>query len=234
MRVSSLLRRRDAAIGETTGYSAGRVSPLTLGFVVAAHAAAVAAALSYNLQAERAVPPPPLIVQTLDLTPPPPPPAQAEAAPPTAPEIYAPTPRFVLPQPPPPMPVTVVPDVPPAVAAAPQPQPAPTPAPPRPPAPPAPVQVAGGDLSSTMIEGNPPRYPIESRRKREQGTVVLALVLGTDGKVSDIRVTQSSGHSRLDAAALSAVRKWRWSPTLRDGTPVLVRGTVEIPFVLVG
>lgn len=132
------------------------------------------------------------------------------------------------------MPVAVVPDVAPAVTAAPQVPPAPAPAPPRPAAPPAPAQVAGGDLSSTMIEGNPPRYPIESRRKREQGTVVLALVLGTDGKVADIRVTQSSGHARLDAAALSAVRKWRWSPTLRDGTPVLVRGTVEIPFVLVG
>lgn len=83
-----------------------------------------------------------------------------------------------------------------------------------------------------MISGGPPRYPVESRRRKEQGTVELNLVLGLDGKVETISVAHSSGFARLDQAALDAVRRWRWAPTLRDGSPVKVRGTVEIPFVL--
>lgn len=120
----------------------------------------------------------------------------------------------------------------------------PAPSPPRPvviPGPPVETPRAAppgiesvGDLASSMISATPPRYPAESRRRREQGVVVLAVVLGLDGTVADISVSESSGHDRLDRAALSAVRHWRWSPTERGGTPVMVRGLVEIPFVLTG
>ncbi|TCU57473.1 outer membrane transport energization protein TonB [Novosphingobium sp. PhB57] len=111
---------------------------------------------------------------------------------------------------------------------------------PGPPAPPAaavavsaPPRVENaGDLSSKMIAADPPRYPVDSRRNREQGTVVLLVVLGMDGRVADISVSRSSGFDRLDRAALSAVRHWKWSPTRRDGAAVMVRGLVEIPFVL--
>lgn len=104
---------------------------------------------------------------------------------------------------------------------------APAPAPPAPPA-----TVASDSLGTKMISGGPPRYPVESRRKKEQGTVELLLVLGPDGRVESISVARSSGFARLDEAALSAVRRWRWAPTMRDGAPVKVRGVVEIPFVL--
>lgn len=67
---------------------------------------------------------------------------------------------------------------------------------------------------------------------REQGTVVLRLLLHLDGTVADIRIARSSGYSRLDEAARNAVQKWRWSPTVRDGIAVQVSGVVEIPFVL--
>lgn len=120
---------------------------------------------------------------------------------------------------------------------------APTPSPvevsiPGPPAPAQPAAPAGpsiesvGDLSSKMISAKPPRYPQESRRKREQGTVVLMVLLDVDGSVADISVSRSSGFDRLDRAALDAVRRWRWSPTQRGGRPVMVKGLVEIPFVL--
>ena len=105
-----------------------------------------------------------------------------------------------------------------------------TPAPAAPAARPSAVTVA--DLSTTMVSAAPPRYPVESRRLKEEGTVVLLLTVGTDGRVADIRVSRSSGFDRLDNAALSAVKKWRWSPTLRGGQPVSVQGFVEIPFVL--
>lgn len=98
------------------------------------------------------------------------------------------------------------------------------------PAPPAPVKA--GDLSTRMIDFKAPRYPIESRKKKEQGTVVLSVLLDTAGKVAQISVARSSGFARLDKAALEAVRKWRWSPTIRNGEPVMVSGSVPIPFIL--
>ncbi|MCJ2184421.1 energy transducer TonB, partial [Novosphingobium sp. 1949] len=103
----------------------------------------------------------------------------------------------------------------------------------------APVQAAaasstveGGDLSSRLLAAQPPSYPVESRRAHEQGTVQLLVLVGTDGRVSEISLASSSGSDRLDKAALRAVRHWRWMPTLRGGVAVLVRGIVTIPFVL--
>ncbi|MCW2763578.1 MAG: energy transducer TonB, partial [Marmoricola sp.] len=91
-------------------------------------------------------------------------------------------------------------------------------APPARPAPPS--MVSSADLGTRMISGRPPRYPVQSRRAREQGVVELLLVLGFDGAVENISVSRSSGFERLDEAALSAVRRWRWEPTLSGGEPV--------------
>lgn len=95
------------------------------------------------------------------------------------------------------------------------------------------LPVVAADLGgSRMVSGSAPRYPRESRRKKEQGTVELQLLLDADGGVEAISVSRSSGFARLDEAALAAVRRWRWQPTLRSGVAVKVRGLVEIPFVL--
>jgi protein TonB len=163
---------------------------------------------------------------------PPPPPAAEEPPPPSQPEIVAPPPLVRVPLPPVQQIVTT-----------PVPSPVPTPvvAPPAPPVAVAPVAVSAppstvqsSDLSTRMLSGKPPRYPIESRRKHEQGTVLLSLTLGLDGKVSVISIAKSSGFARLDDAARDAVRSWRWAPTVRDGQAVMVRGLVEIPFQLQG
>ena len=162
------------------------------------------------------------------LTPPPPPsePAKTQKSEVVklAPAVQAPQVPVVTVVPPPMLVVSVAEPVA-AVAAPAPPAPAPAPAP-------APTTVQGGDLGTQMMSGKPPRYPIESRRKREEGTVVLALVLGLDGRVESISISRSSGFVRLDEAARDAVRSWRWAPTIRGGQPVKVRGVVEIPFVL--
>ncbi len=146
----------------------------------------------------------------------------------------------LLPTPPVP-PVATAPVAPMALAQATLPAAAPVrieaPAPPAPAAPgnASPSAAVGGpqDLSGIrMLEGEAPRYPIESRRRKEQGTVRLRVLLGVDGRVKSISVAVSSGYARLDAAALKAVRTWRWAPILRGGVPVEIAGTLEIPFVL--
>ncbi|AJR24634.1 MULTISPECIES: energy transducer TonB [Sphingobium] len=171
-------------------------------------------------------------LSVVNLMPPPPPPPSAEAPPPPPQtKIVAPPPLVKVPQPPAPAVATTPEIVPPA-------PPAPPVALSSPPAPPAASMgsslVQGGDLGAQMIAGKPPRYPVESRRRREQGTVVLALTLGLDGAVENLSIAQSSGFPRLDNAARDAVRGWRWKPVLRDGQAVRVKGVVEIPFVLRG
>jgi protein TonB len=145
-----------------------------------------------------------------------------------------PPPVEKLPPPPKVVPVEVVPQLvtpPPLVQpVAPPPPPIAAPVAPPKPTPSGPVMV--GDLDEKLIEGNPPRYPVESRRKKEQGTVQLRLLIGVDGRVVQVSIAQSSGFERLDQAALQAAKSWRWQPMLRDGQPVEVRGIMSIPFVL--
>jgi periplasmic protein TonB len=156
---------------------------------------------------------------------PPPPEAEVEPFETIKPVIVAPPPIVRPVQAAPPV-VATVPEPPPvrtAIVAPPQAALAPVAAS-------GPVSVA--DLSSTLVSGKPPKYPIESRRKREEGTVVLTVLVATTGNVADVSVLRTSGFPRLDKAALDAVRRWRWSPTVRDGVPVMVKGVVDFPFVL--
>jgi protein TonB len=153
----------------------------------------------------------------------PPPPPEQSVPPPKA-AIVAPVPLVAIPQ----APVMQAPPV-----AAPVASPAP---------PPKPVALAVtprgpenvGELSAKMISAKPPRYPFDSRRQHEQGTVILSVLLSVDGRVADVSIARSSGFPRLDDAALDAVRNWRWSPMMRDGSAVMVRGMVTIPFILQG
>ncbi|MFZ5705414.1 MAG: energy transducer TonB [Pseudomonadota bacterium] len=158
----------------------------------------------------------------------------AEPAPPAVVERPKPEPTIERPVE---SPVVAPPPIVQSVAVAPPPvmtSPAPPPPRPAPVAPPAAGPVSMANLEERMIEGEPPRYPIESRRKKEQGTVVLRLLIGTDGRVAQVTVAESSGFDRLDRAALEAARRWRWQPMLRDGVPVEVRGLMPIPFILRG
>jgi protein TonB len=114
--------------------------------------------------------------------------------------------------------------------------PAPEPASPSAPSPSPPSSGGTGpikaDLTSNLLNAPNPVFPMSSRRKHESGTVVLRVIVGEDGRVDQISVQRSSGSSALDEAALSAVRKWRWSRTMRDGRAVIVTGTVAVNMVL--
>ena len=65
-----------------------------------------------------------------------------------------------------------------------------------------------------------PDYPIQARRLGEQGVVVLRVLITPDGRASEIQLAQTSGSTRLDRAAIDAVREWRFMPALRGGRPV--------------
>lgn len=78
------------------------------------------------------------------------------------------------------------------------------------------------------LASNPvPKYPAAALRRNEGGTVLLRIIVGSDGTPTDIDVAQRSGSRELDRAAITAVRKWRFNPATNNGQPVT--STVEVP-----
>jgi protein TonB len=80
-----------------------------------------------------------------------------------------------------------------------------------------------------------PDYPPTSRRLGEEGSVVLQVLVGPDGKVQEGKIKTSSGFPRLDEAALKhALRAWRFTPGTEDGAPVTVWHSVKVTFKIEG
>jgi protein TonB len=64
-----------------------------------------------------------------------------------------------------------------------------------------------------------PSYPASAARNGETGTTTLALLVGTDGRVSSARVEHGSGSKVLDRAALSALSLCKFKPAMNNGVP---------------
>ncbi len=108
--------------------------------------------------------------------------------------------------------------------------PAPLPPPPDPPPPPKIVRVGQGVREPVRVAGGPPQYPVIAREAHVQGTVILEAVINERGRIGRVRVLKSE--PLLDAAAISAVESWRYTPTLLNGVPVSVLMTITINFTL--
>jgi len=74
-----------------------------------------------------------------------------------------------------------------------------------------------------------PGYTAEAQRAKVSGTVMLSILVGTDGCVSDIHVLEKLEPS-LDARAITAVSKWRFKPAMRGDTPVAFRARAGVGF----
>lgn len=86
-----------------------------------------------------------------------------------------------------------------------------------------------GMIPAAALANPEPGYPAVSRQRREEGRVVLLAELSAAGAVVSLTVKQSSGHPRLDRAALEAVRRWRFAPARIGERPVA--STLEVPIV---
>jgi protein TonB len=76
-----------------------------------------------------------------------------------------------------------------------------------------------------------PEFPEKERKAGHQGTVLLGLVVHSDGLPGDIKVLRTLS-PQLDKAAIDAVKKWRFSHATRDDKPVAVLINVEVNFHL--
>jgi protein TonB len=116
-----------------------------------------------------------------------------------------------------------------------------TPAPPSPPAAAAPAAAAPAIGRPTMALNAPkdvahldcniavPDYPALSRRRGESGTAVVKFVVGLTGRIENIELKRSSGSSRLDDAALDAMRSSACKPYKENGEAI--RAAYSQPFV---
>lgn len=92
-------------------------------------------------------------------------------------------------------------------------------------------RVGGGVSAPRALDTPDPEYSEEARKAKYQGTVVLWLIVGPDGKPRDIKVARALGMG-LDQKAIEAVRNWKFSPAMKDGKPVAVQINVEVNFRL--
>jgi len=216
---------------------------ISLAIAVALHVAVLIALLQFEAVRKPLAQVVPLMVSLI--TPPKP-----EPPPPPPPKIEPPKPKAVAPKPQPvpqvpqskprpePPPLLVTESTAPSLPTAPPPKPepasagtgvvaAPAPAP-------APAPIVPPSFDAAYLQNPPPVYPPMSRRRGEQGKVLLRVFVSADGAAARIELRTSSGHERLDQAAQDAVLRWRFVPARQGDRPVPAWVLVPITFSLEG
>ncbi len=92
-------------------------------------------------------------------------------------------------------------------------------------------KVGNGVSAPRLIHHEDPAYSEKARQEKFQGTCILTLVVGSDGRPHNIRVARALGED-LDGKAIEAVSRWTFSPAIKDGKPVAVAINVEVQFRL--
>lgn len=99
-------------------------------------------------------------------------------------------------------------------------------------------QSGNGAGSSAPIARDPrlnnpePPYPYESRRRGEEGRVILNVRVAADGTASSVEVDKSSGYRRLDMTARRTVSRWTFIPAKQNNAAVEAWTKVTILFQL--
>ncbi|MCZ6533353.1 MAG: energy transducer TonB [SAR324 cluster bacterium] len=89
-----------------------------------------------------------------------------------------------------------------------------------------------GFVAARAIRLVKPRYPELSRRKGQEGSVVLSAEIQPDGNPRNIQVVESSGYRRLDQAAAQALRNSSFAPARWGGQPVQAHKQIRFTFEL--
>jgi TonB family protein len=90
---------------------------------------------------------------------------------------------------------------------------------------PLPGQDSGMQASRPPLRFVYPVYP----DVRARGVVALTALVDSDGSVRTVRIV--SGNRSLAAAAVRAIRQWRYRPYLKDGQPVATETNIVISFL---
>jgi protein TonB len=77
-----------------------------------------------------------------------------------------------------------------------------------------------------------PEYPMTALRQGIEGHVTLRILVGADGKAESVEAMECQGHESFVRAAISVVKRWRFRPAQRDGSPVPFWCAQKISFSL--
>jgi len=92
-------------------------------------------------------------------------------------------------------------------------------------------KVGGGVSAPRLLVSPDPEYSEEARKAKYQGTCVVWMILGADGRPQKVKIQRALGMG-LDEKALEAVKQWRFEPAKKDNQPVAVAISVEVNFHL--
>ena len=98
------------------------------------------------------------------------------------------------------------------------------------PQPPKIIRKSGGVFQGSATKRVEPAYPPLAKAAQISGSVVVEVTLDEEGKVISARAL--SGHPLLKDAAVAAARAWKFAPTMLEGVPVKVIGTITFNFML--
>ena len=87
-------------------------------------------------------------------------------------------------------------------------------------------------FGAAYLHNPPPQYPVVSRRIGEEGRVLLRVLVSKKGDAEQVEIETGSGSTRLDKAAMDAVKKWRFIPAKRNNEPISAFVIVPIQFTL--
>jgi protein TonB len=87
-------------------------------------------------------------------------------------------------------------------------------------------ELGPGVTPPKKISGRLPTYPSMAKRKRQEGTVEIRMVVTEEGNPIELEVTGSAS-AILDETVLKAVQEWKFEPAQKDGSPVRVYYTVR-------
>lgn len=93
------------------------------------------------------------------------------------------------------------------------------------------IGVMSETLKPTILYRERAKYTEDARKYRVEGSVLLTIVFGADGRIHDIRTVRGLPHG-LTETSIEAAQKIRFHPAVQNGKPVSVRATLEFNFAL--
>jgi TonB family protein len=92
-------------------------------------------------------------------------------------------------------------------------------------------RVCGPVVAPRVLKEVQPNYSPEGIGAKIQGRVLLDAIVGTDGKVRDVRIVYGLEPS-LNREAVEAAKKWRFAPATSNGAPIATIVSIEMSFTL--
>jgi TonB family protein len=92
-------------------------------------------------------------------------------------------------------------------------------------------KIGPGIVPPKVLEKNEPQYTDQARAAKLEGTVGLTIVVGTDQRAHDIKITKSLDPG-LDRNAIESIMTWRFQPGTKNGKPVAVQARIDVNYHL--